>query len=239
MTAHNEANKEDIAKVVLMPGDPLRAKYIAENFLEEAILVNQVRGMLAYTGLYKGKRITVMAHGMGMPSAGIYAYELYKFYDVETIIRIGSCGSYVPEINLLDTVLVEESYTEGNFAYNFKNEKCNRAYSNEEINEKIQNIAQKIEIPLKKVDAFCSECFDPYLEEIDSLMERLPKNIKVAEMESFVIFYLAKILNKKAACLLTVVDSICKKQELSAKQRQESLNQMIKLALETAVEINN
>ena len=128
MTAHNEAKIGEIAKTVLMPGDPLRAKYIAENFMENAILVNQVRGMLAYTGEYKGKEISVMAHGMGMPSVGIYAYELYQFYQVENIIRIGSCGSYVPEINLLDIVLVEESYTEGNFAYNFQNEKCNKAF---------------------------------------------------------------------------------------------------------------
>lgn len=93
MTPHNEAKKEDIARIVIMPGDPLRAKYIAENFLEDYKLVNSVRNMFAYTGFYKGKRITVMASGMGMPSMGIYCYELYKFYDVDTIIRIGSCRS--------------------------------------------------------------------------------------------------------------------------------------------------
>ena len=113
MSIHNEAKNGEIAKVVLMPGDPLRAKYIAENFLEDYKLVNQVRNIFAYTGKYKGQEITVMASGMGMPSMGIYCYELYKFYDVETIIRIGSCGSYVEEINLLDTILVEESYTTG------------------------------------------------------------------------------------------------------------------------------
>ena len=111
MTPHNEAEIGDFAKTVIMPGDPLRAKYIAENFMENAILVNQVRGMLAYTGEYKGKEISVMAHGMGMPSVGIYAYELYQFYQVENIIRIGSCGSYVPEINLLDIVLVLSKMT--------------------------------------------------------------------------------------------------------------------------------
>ena len=115
MTAHVEAKEEDIAKTVIMPGDPLRAKYIAENFLEDFRLVNSVRGMFAYTGKYKGKEVTVMASGMGMPSMGIYSYELYKFYDVETIIRIGSCGSYVPELNLLDIVLVNESYTTRKF----------------------------------------------------------------------------------------------------------------------------
>ena len=237
MTAHNEAKIGEIAKTVLMPGDPLRAKYIAENFMQNAILVNQVRGMLAYTGEYKGKEISVMAHGMGMPSVGIYAYELYQFYQVENIIRIGSCGSYVPEINLLDIVLVEESYTEGNFAYNFQNEKCNKAYGTKELNEAIEQMADKLKIPIQKVDAFCSECFDPYLKDMKPLMERLPQNIKVAEMEAFALFYLAKILNKKAACLLTVVDSICKKQEMSAKLWQESLNQMINVDLETTIEL--
>ena len=104
MTPHNEAKKEDIANIVIMPGDPLRAKYIAENFLEDYSLVNSVRGMYAYTGYYKGKRLTVMAHGMGMPSVGIYTYELFKIYDVESIIRIGSCGGYTKDLNLFDII---------------------------------------------------------------------------------------------------------------------------------------
>ena len=105
MTPHNEAKKEDIAKIVLMPGDPLRAKYIAENFMENVRLVNSVRGMFAYTGTYKGKEITVMGHGMGIPSVGIYTHELFKFYDVDCIIRIGSCGGYIQDLNLKDTIL--------------------------------------------------------------------------------------------------------------------------------------
>lgn len=115
MTPHNEAKKEDISKIVLMPGDPLRAKYIADNFLENAKLVNSVRNMLSYTGYYKGKRITVFPSGMGMPSAGIYSYELFKFYDVENIIRIGTCGSYSEDLNLLDVILVDNSYTARKF----------------------------------------------------------------------------------------------------------------------------
>ena len=116
MTPHNEAKLEDIAKTVLMPGDPLRAKYIAENFLENAKLVNSVRHMLAYTGTYKGKTITVFPSGMGMPSMGIYSYELYKFYNVENIIRIGTCGSFNKDLKLLDSILVTKSYTPGNFS---------------------------------------------------------------------------------------------------------------------------
>ena len=115
-TPHNEANLGDIAKTVIMPGDPLRAKYIAENFMTDIKLVNSVRGIYAYTGKYKGKEITVMASGMGMPSMGIYSYELYKFYNVENIIRIGSCGSYKPELKLFDIVLAENTFSEGNFA---------------------------------------------------------------------------------------------------------------------------
>lgn len=120
MAIHNEAKNGEIAKVVLMPGDPLRAKYIADNFLEDARLINQTRNMFGFTGTYKGKEITVMASGMGMPSMGIYSYELYQFYDVDTIIRIGSCGSYVEELNLLDIVLVNESYTSRKFCRKYE-----------------------------------------------------------------------------------------------------------------------
>lgn len=115
MAIHNEAKKGEIAKVVLMPGDPLRAKYIAENFLEDWKLINQTRNMFGFTGTYKGKEITVMASGMGMPSMGIYSYELYQFYGVDCIIRIGSCGSYVENLDLLDIVLVDQSYTSRKF----------------------------------------------------------------------------------------------------------------------------
>ena len=120
-TPHNEANLGDIAKTVIMPGDPLRAKYIAENFLENSKLVNQIRNMYAYTGIYKGKEVTIMASGMGMPSMGIYSYELYKFYEVENIIRIGSCGAYCPNLKLFDIILSNASFSEGNFALTFNN----------------------------------------------------------------------------------------------------------------------
>ena len=116
MTPHNEAKLGEIAKKVLMAGDPLRVKYIAENYLEDYKLVNQVRGMYCYTGKYKNKEISVMAHGMGIPSMGIYSYELFHYYEVEQIIRIGSCGAIVDELNLNDIILADKSYTEGNYA---------------------------------------------------------------------------------------------------------------------------
>ena len=123
-TPHNEAKLGVIAKTVIMPGDPLRAKYIAENFLEDYKLVNKVRNIYAYTGKYKDKEITIMASGMGMPSMGIYCYELYKVYGVENIIRIGSCGAYLPELKLFDIILSENVFSESNFALTLNNEDC-------------------------------------------------------------------------------------------------------------------
>ena len=235
MTPHISSKKEDIAKIVLCPGDPLRAKYIAENFLENARLVNSVRNILAYTGFYKGKEITVFSSGMGMPSMGIYCYELYKFYEVDTIIRIGSCGAYDNSLNIFDTVLVEKSYTEGNFAKALNNKDCHIIDADKNLNNIIKNTANENNITCIPVNVLCSECFDYYIEDLNVLLNRLPKeyNITAAEMESFALFYTAKYLNKKAACLLTVVDSHCKKQEISADEREKSLNDMINLALES------
>ncbi|MGN1330491.1 MAG: purine-nucleoside phosphorylase [Clostridia bacterium] len=239
MTAHNEAKKGDIAKVVIMPGDPLRAKYIAENFLTDYKLVNSVRNMFAYTGFYKEKKITVMASGMGMSSMGIYCYELYKFYDVETIIRVGSCGVYVDSVNLLDTILVKGSFTTGNFAKNLTGDDVNFVESSAEIDELIEKVAQEMNISIRKGNVACTECFDPYLEDVSLYLEQLPeeRNLIGAEMEAFALFYTAKVLNKKAACLLTVVDSIKKKQSLTSEDRQNSLNEMIKISLETAIKL--
>lgn len=236
MTPHINANDGDIAPIVLAPGDPLRAKYIAENFLEDYRLVNTVRNVLAYTGRYKGKEITVFSTGMGMPSMGIYSYELYKFYGVEKIIRIGSCGAYSAELDLFDTLLVEQSYTEGNFALALNNEDCHIVSASQALNTLIMHTAERQNIICKKVNVLCGECFDPYISDLNTLLNRLPReyNITAAEMESFALFYTAKFLNKEAACLLTVVDSLVKKQNASAEAREKSLNEMIKLALEAA-----
>lgn len=239
MTPHNEAKLEDIAKVVLMPGDPLRAKYIADNFLENAKLINSVRNMFAYTGTYKGKKITVFASGMGMPSIGIYSYELYKFYGVETIIRIGSCGAYNENLNLLDTILVDNTYTEGNYAYELNEEDCHIMQASSDINAVIENTASELDIPYIKGNTLCSDCFDYYVKDVNNLIARFPKDLNIigAEMEAFALFYNAKLLGKQASCLLSVVDSHYKHQEISANDRQTSLNSMIKLALESAVKI--
>lgn len=134
MTPHNEAEKNQIAKTVIMPGDPLRAKYIAENFLEDYKLVNQVRNMYAYTGKYSGKEVTVMASGMGMPSIGIYSYELFKFYDVDKIIRVGSAGSYTKDLNLYDVVLVNGCYSESSYAKTQNGCEDNMMYASDNLN---------------------------------------------------------------------------------------------------------
>ena len=241
MPIHCNAKKEDIAKTVLMPGDPLRAKYIAENFLENARLVNTVRNMFAYTGTYKGKEITVFSHGMGMASMGIYCYELYKFYDVENIIRIGSCGAYSEDLNIFDTILVDKSYTEGNFAYEWNEKDCHLIESSEFLNEIIESTAKEINIPYIKGNTLCSDCFDGYLESIPNLIKRFPKELNIigAEMEAFALFYMAHYLGRQASCLLTVVDSHYKKQEISSEEREKSLNNMITLALESAIKIEN
>ena len=239
MTPHIEAKKSEIAKTVLMPGDPLRAKYIAENFLQDYKLVNKVRNIYAYTGKYKGKEITVMASGMGIPSMGIYAYELYKVYEVENIIRIGSCGGYSDSLDLFDTILVDKSYTESNFAYTFNEEKCNISSATEKINNIIEKTAKDSNIKYVKGNVLCSDCFDLYIPKLNELLGRLPKdlNIIAAEMESFVLFYLANLLNKQAACLLTVVDIPTKKNQISSEEREKNLNNMIELALESSLNI--
>ncbi len=238
-TPHNEANKGDFAKTVIMPGDPLRAKYIAENFLDDYKLVNQVRGMFAYTGTYKGKEISIMAHGMGMPSVGIYSYELFKFYDVENIIRIGSCGGYKPELKLFDIVLSENVFSEGNYALTLNNDDCHIVSSSKELNSIIENTAKETNTNIISGNTVTTDCFDVYMTDVNKFLERLPKNLNPVsvEMEAFALFYNAKLLNKKASCLMSVVDSKFIKNVATAEERQTGLNNMIKLALDAAIKI--
>ncbi|MBP3256326.1 MAG: purine-nucleoside phosphorylase [Clostridia bacterium] len=239
MTPHNEAKLEDIAEIVIMPGDPLRAKYISDNFLEESKLVNSVRGMYAYTGKYKGKIITVMASGMGMPSMGIYSYELFKIYNVKSIIRIGSCGSYSPELKLFDIVLSENCFTEGNFALTMNNEICHIVPSDTELNSIIEETAKENKIQIVKGNTVCTECFDVYMTDVNKFLERIPQGFSPlsAEMEAFALFYTAKVLNKKACCIMSVVDSKYIKEIATPEERQTGLNNMIKLALESTLKM--
>ena len=235
MTPHNEAKIESIAKTVIMAGDPLRIKKIALKYLENAKLVNSIRGMYAYTGTYKGVEVTLMAHGMGMPSAGIYVYELFKYYNVEKIIRIGTCGAYSENLNLLDIILVDKSYTESNYAYTLNNEHVNISFSSNKLNKKIEKSAKKLNLEIVKGNVSSCDCFDYYITDLKKYLDRIPEYIKViaAEMESFAIFYIAHMFKKEASCLLTVVDSHYKNEDIDPTIRENSLDNMALIALES------
>lgn len=238
-TPHNEAKLGEIAKTVIMPGDPLRSKYIAENFLENYKLVNKVRNMYTYTGTYKGKEITIMSSGMGMPSMGIYCYELYKFYNVENIIRIGSCGGYKPDLKLFDIILSNQVFSEGNFALTLNNDNCHIANSSLKLNKIIENTAKKNNINLVVGNTVCTDCFDVYMTNVNKFLERIPEGFNPvgAEMEAFALFYVANMLNKNAACLMSVVDSKFIKEIATPEERETGLNNMITLALDSILEI--
>ena len=233
MTVHNEAKLEDIAKTVLMPGDPLRAKMIAESYLDDYKLVNNVRGMLAYTGFYKGKRITVMASGMGIPSMGIYSYELYKFYDVDNIIRIGTCGSLVKDLNLYDIVVACESYSESTYGVCY-GDTSEIMSGSEYLITKASEEAIKLNKKITKVRANTSDTF--YAEsDIDELVNN--KGCSVIEMETFGLYFNAKLLNKNAIALFTVSDNLITKEETTSAERQNAFTDMIELALSLAINL--
>ena len=235
MTPHNEAEKGSIAKTVLMPGDPLRAKYIAENFLENPKLVNKVRGIYAYTGTYKGKEITIMASGMGMPSIGIYSYELFKFYDVDNIIRIGSAGSYVKDLKVYDVLLVDNCYSESSYAKTQNGETRNILSSSKELNEIINSTSKELNIDLKRGTIHSSDVFYKENNNFTKLVDKY--NCMAVEMESFALFHNANILNKNATCLLTISDSLVTNEETTSEEREKNFNNMIKLALESSLKL--
>ena len=234
-TPHNQAKQGEIAKKVLMPGDPLRAKFIAETFLEDAKLVNQVRNMFAYTGTYKGQQVTVMASGMGMPSMGIYSYELFSMYDVEQIIRIGSAGACVPELHIGDVVLADGAWSKSTFARTQNGYDKDVIWPNEELNSYIQASAEKLGIPLTVARVHSSDVF--YCESnVDDYKVIYDKHKCVCtEMESFALFHNAKVLGKKAACILTISDSLVTGESASPMERQTAFTDMMRIALEACL----
>lgn len=235
MTPHNEAAKHELAKTVLMSGDPLRAKYIAEHYLTDVKLFNIIRNMLGYTGSYKGRRISVMGSGMGMPSIGIYAYELYRFYDVERILRVGSAGAYSEALNVFDLFLAESAWSESTFAKVQSGCEKSLMYPSASFNQTILDTAKRLSMPLHKGRVHSSDVF--YHEENVAGYQEFyhEQHCDCVEMESFALFHLANVLNKQAACLLTISDSFVNHEQASAKQRQNSFNDMIVLALESAI----
>lgn len=231
MTPHINALEGEIAKVVIMPGDPLRAKYIAENYLKDYKLVNTVRNIYAYTGYYNDKLVTVMASGMGMPSIGIYSYELYKFYNVEKIIRIGTCGVYTDKVKLFDVILVDNAYSDSSFAKVQNGYNDNIISASKELNNKIKETGKNNNIDLVEGTIYSSDVF--YKENDNYEVLRDKYNCLGVEMESFALFSNAKVLNKEAACILTVTDHFITKEKASSTDREKSLNKMIELALKS------
>lgn len=234
-TPHNKAVEGQIAKTVLMPGDPLRAKFIAENFLENVEMFNDVRNMFGYTGTYKGHRISVMGSGMGMPSIGIYSYELYSVYGVENIIRIGSAGSYSKDVNLYDVVLADSAWSETSFAATAFNYKEDVMLPSVKLNGSLISAAQRLGIPFVLGRIHSSDVF--YRDSGVSFEEIYKQTGSVAvEMESFALFANAKKLGKHAACLVTISDSLVTHEVTTAEERQNSFTKMMQIALEMAFE---
>ena len=234
-TPHNMANIGDIAKVVLMPGDPLRAKYIAETYLDDVVQFNNVRNMFGYTGTYKGKKVSVMGSGMGMPSIGIYSFELFSQYGVEAIIRIGSAGSYREDYEIYDVVLASGAYSESNYAKVLTGNEASITYPSAELNDLIKAPAEELDLDLKEGVIHSSDIFYHIDEAYKKGIE--DNNCVAVEMESFALFENAKALNKKAACLLTISDSLVTHEETTAEERQTSFNKMITIALESAIKL--
>ncbi len=234
-TPHNKAQLGDIAPIVLMPGDPLRAKYIAETYLTNPKLVNEVRGMYAFTGEYQGTRVTVMGHGMGCPSIGIYSYELYAFYNVDTIIRIGSCGAYLEECKLGDIIIGKEAVGYSNFAEMMGVEvRDHQIAATPELVDLAINTANEINQPVHVGIINSSDVFYGCTNgtKIDNMIKN--KQILAVEMEAYALYVNAKKLNKKALTILTVSDSLVTHEEMSADARQTGFTKMMQLALDIA-----
>ena len=228
-TIHIESKKEDIAPLVLMPGDPKRAQYIAETYLKDYKIVNKVRGMTAYTGYYDNKLVTVFPSNMGNPSMGIYSYELFKNYDVSYIIRIGSMGSYTENLQLNDVFLVNNSYSNSNYGI-ILDKHFNTIASSNFLNDVIKEVAKDIDINIKEGTVYSSDIF---YENIDYQRLANKYNIQGVEMETFALFCNAKLIKKDATALLTVTDLFYDTKRLSSEDREKGLDKMIILSLET------
>lgn len=231
-TPHIAAERGDFAKTVLMPGDPLRAKFIAENYLTDAVLVNNVRGVQGYTGYYNGKRVSVMASGMGQPSIGIYSYELYNFFDVENIIRVGSCGSFSPDLHVRDIIVAMGACTNGSYAmqYNLPGTFC--PIADFELVSKAVAECNKAGVNYKVGNIFSS---DTFYDDANSGMEWAKMGVLGVEMESAALYCNAARAGKKALCICTVSDSfIYPEENATAEERQNTFTKMMEIALNIA-----
>ncbi len=231
-TPHISAKKEDIAKTVLMPGDPLRSEFIAKTFLKNPVLVNDVRGVHGYTGEYNGKKVTVMASGMGQPSIGIYSYELYNFYDVDAIIRVGTCGSFHPDLHARDIIVAMGACTNGNYAMQYKLPGTFAPIADFDLVRRAVEECEKAGVNYKVGNIFSS---DTFYDDADSGMDWAKMGVLGVEMESAALYCNAARAGKKALCICTVSDSfIYPEENTTAEERQNSFTAMMKIALNLA-----
>jgi len=231
-TPHNEAKEGQIAKTVLMPGDPLRAKFIADNYLENVTCFNTVRNMLGFTGTYKGKEVSVMGGGMGMPSIGIYSYELYAFYGVENIIRIGSAGGYSDEVKLHDLVIGMGASTNSNFAHQYHLPGTFAPIADFGLLRKAVESAEKLGVSVKVGNILSSDTF--YDDDADAKLAWKKMGVMAVEMEAAALYMNAARLGKKALCMVTISDHLFTGEELSAEERQVGFRKMMEVALDLA-----
>lgn len=228
-TPHNNAKKGDIAKKVLMPGDPLRAKYIAETYLEDPVCFTTVRNMFGYTGTYKGEKVSVMGSGMGMPSMGIYSYELYNFYDVEKIIRIGSAGALQDDVNVMDVVIAMSACTDSNFAGQYHLPGTFAPTASYSLLERAVEVAKEQGTPVRVGTVVSADVF--YNDDPESAKAWRKMGVLCTEMECAALFMNAARARKEALGILTISDHIFKDEAISAEERQTSFNKMMEIAL--------
>ncbi len=231
-TPHITAKLGDFAETVLMPGDPMRAKFIAENFLEQAVLVNNVRGVCGYTGFYNGKRVSVMASGMGMPSIGIYSYELFNFYDVKTIIRIGSCGAFSENLHARDIVIAMGACTNSSYAAQFGLKGSFAPIADFELVARASELCKQEGLRYQVGNVLSS---DTFYDDSRSTLEWAKMGVLAVEMEAAALYMNAARAGKKALAICTVSDSFVYPEEnTSAEERERSFVAMMKIALELA-----
>lgn len=229
-TPHNEAQVGEIAKIVLMPGDPLRAKFLAETYLEDVQQFNAVRNMFGYTGTYHGKRISIMGSGMGMPSIGIYSHELYEHYGVEKIIRIGSCGALKENVHLRDIIIVQGACTDSRFAHQYELPGTYSAISSYDLLEKAVLKAKEKAVTYHVGNVISSDLF--YHADQDSDKKWARMGCLGVEMESYALFATAAYFSKKALTLLTVSDSLVTHEVTTSEEREKTFTAMMEIALE-------
>jgi len=229
-TPHNSAQKGDIAETILLPGDPLRAKFIAETYLDKPVLFNQVRNMLGYTGEYKGKKVSVMGTGMGVPSMGIYSYELIHFYGVKNLIRVGSCGALREDLDLYDIVLAMGACTNSNYAHQYELPGTYSAIASWDLLYKAKKVADEKNIPVKIGNVLTGDVF--YSPNPDEYKKWQKMNVLAAEMETYALYCNAAYAGVNALTILTVSDSIVLKKETTPEERERSFTKMIEIALE-------